>query len=136
MSLEQKVEELADAVRGLTAAIKAQGNLNVPVGAIGSEVVVDLRVEKPEATRSTKVKKELPPPTPASAGVTKEQLFDKLKEHGAAFGLKTTKALMVKFGADAMNTTTASVPVVSYQKLFDATVADLTKPAEKQEVFA
>lgn len=126
MSLELKVEELADAIRGLTAAIKTQP----PAVA---EVVKETKATK------VKVEKEVKPivQEQVAAGVSRDQLFDKLKEHAAAFGMKTTKALMVKFGADANAPTTMNVPVNAYQKLFDSAIADLTKKDKpSEEVFA
>lgn len=118
--LEQRIEELTQAVKELTAAMK---------GGTGATNAA------PAAAPKTTKKTSAPPAEAAS--MTKETLFAKLQEHGGVFGLKETKKLMVKHGADAVNTTTASVPAASYQKLYDAAVADLTKGAQKsEEVFS
>lgn len=130
--LEQRIEELTAAVKELTAAIKAGGS---------PDKAVDIKVKKDKSAPSVtneaapKVAAPIVPVPVAETTISKDTLFDKLKEHGAAFGLKTTKALMVKYGADAINVTTASVPAKQYQALYDAAVADLSKSAPKEEVF-
>lgn len=95
----------------------------------------------PVVDKPKKGKEDKPAPAAAAApvenAVTKEVLFDRLKEHGAAFGLKATKTLMVKHGADSVNTTTASVPAASYKALFAEATKELEgSKAPQQEVFA
>lgn len=120
MSIEQMLERIAAALEKIAVN--------------GAGIIASPDVKPAKAAKTTAAAAPV-----AASKITKDQLFDKLKEHGAAFGLKSTKALMVKHGADATNTTTASVPLGSYEALFGAAQTELnTKgtPEEPKEVFA
>lgn len=118
MSLEQVVLDLTVAVKELTATIKGA------------------KVDAPTKTTAVAAKKIAAPVAEAEvdpfagaaeAEITFESLSDVLKTHAKALGTKTTIALIVKHGADAVVPKINTIPTANYKACFDEATADLKK---------
>lgn len=129
MSLEQQMNDLTVAVRDLVTVMRAGKTVMTETEAPAAKIGRPKLDKAPVPMMATKA---------VEPSVSKEVLFNKLKEHGAVHGIKATKVLMMEHGADKVNVTTASIPTASYQALYDAAVKQLpaqNEAAAPEEVF-
>lgn len=122
MSIENSLERIA-------VALEALVNLkNSPDRPVEKDVAPAGRAEPaPEAPKkATKAKAEKPVSveepvvSETLTDVSKAQIEDVLKKFAAKFGIPTTKALIVQFGADSGTPTIASIPTGRYVELYQA----------------
>lgn len=118
MSIEQSLERIATALEQMVGTTKDKtGQPEL------SERKEDLT---PKKERKPKAPSVISPEEPSStATVSLEDLTNLLRKHASALGIPSTKALMVKFGADAETPNVNSIPTNNYGTLAEAAKKDL-----------
>ena len=122
MSIENELERIADALWVLVDLKKGtdrpvQKDV-APTGKAEPAPEAPKKVTKAKAEKPVAV--EEPVVTETVTEVNKAQIEDVLKKFAAKFGIPTTKALIVQFGADSGTPTIASIPTGRYAELYQA----------------
>lgn len=122
MSIENSLERIAVA---LEALVDLKNSPDRPVQKdVAPTGKAEPAPEAPKKVTKAKVEKpvavEEPVVTETVTEISKAQIEEALKKFAAKFGIPTTKALIVQFGADAGTPTIASIPTARYVELFQA----------------